>query len=1821
MEFPLTRNDVVVNDVSFLTALFDEDSWRFLQSRGESVRLTSDRLDRGQDGPREVVPDVEGAVARFRSDPHLAAKFLYTAGVGRVFYWTGAGSDLRVNWGGRYGDGTLGVRMSGGRREGEDAGEVRTVLRGDNLLGVYARDVADALKLSLSENPLPEVLLPPGAVVADYRPAWSRETALDADEREAGGRLLHTEPYVTRLKGTARDGSTGYDTRDEGLSADFQTFASPFGVKGSGARIVLPTQAEASLLYEKALRGELDWNALMDNLTQRGLLSRSLTGRQQESAVRFFRNQFEWLREFIATGGGLKGRRVVAPGLMLADASMGRSVADGVLAPLPAHILAHYMENPLDLFNGSPLMISRALSQEDRRECERLSVGSADGREVRVLVLASPTVGGIQPNASRSPRRASDGSAPVPMKSSDEREEDYLSFSARMDFILSSLPEGVKVTLVAAAGAYGRPGVGVATMVDRYVHEKGGSSVSLRVTGPEGGRRRVLSEGSGEDGLPEALFVERLGDCLPVLTGVKDTVTFADDVKSLDPDYIEVTRQALGEAVSDACVFFSDSADATASARVAAMASYAAAAGLPVVHVVDLQSEESQRAALAVGGEQALNDLFGEPEFSVSLFDDNPRRSWDVSDPLAAVAAEVDAPTQSAYPLVARYYQNTALSVAGRSYHSVLGAYAAFLVREAGLDSDASLLVEASRSEGSFVSMASLLSRVYREGGERLTTEVKERCMRRAVRMMGDVCTDFTSDLLSLGHGPVLSMAAYPGLTGEVFGELFVDAGGNGENRFGVVLASERDRRRSLLEARRREALDERRREEKAYERARKVDMQVRAEGAKSEGGARAVTQDILSRTVLFGGTHFSDGALEHVALSEDGPNCGLSFAPWDDEFGHAPLDRAAVAPDTIRDDVGNEVPNKFFYLFAQTQYRAVHPDASVGGLDSLNLDGITHQDAAGRPYVCTAGIVTRFNSLGNEPGNPDGLPVSYLLDRDNGMLVHSILKADSFARSTSLEKGLTICMLSRQQKDGTTTYPLATSYFSPQMWVRRGVGGEKKWEKVDNPHASAVNLASVNRYVRGLENGSRFPLNCVFLASDDYSFDEGVTDPVDPRSRESARRRFIADFKFALRQTNALAVRMSLPMTFPVRDDGLLDLGGGVPEAFLPDATREVDALLGVRKEVREERVERIDRTAADFAGLYSREFSRDENKTTVFLSPDDLASAFGPFDYKRQAGSPHPVHEMYFRTDDGTVFRVWDPVLSSKLSGEALRSFERHEKPEARRFMVGTTDPSRLSSFIASLQARCEQARGVRVEVRLVGEDDPEVNSLPLDGLVTFPSGASVPEGYVEILSSNSGEMATEPYQYGRRETAFNGDSEFEKRMRGDESDYLGKVDAKDGFYGYVMYRYLLPDGTISSWKPVADLDLALDLALANTRREYSFADPDDRVKNLAPKVSEYRLKALAVQDAYAMNLFIQPAGHEKKKDEERKPDEAKGKDDSAGVKESPAPVKDPDPAESSSLQTVNVWAVTGENAVLSNFAERPFMFRVEEYRLQEFRCVEQGFQYMKTYFSDAPAEVLEGIREGILATVDGKELRALGRSIPGLRIQEWDGVSYHIMESLVRDSFDPMVNPDAAKALLDTGDAVITHRGDRGPWKENFPKILMTVRDELRYRSLPESEKLTRGQGNVYTSYYGNKGLPKEAILVQMSSSRPKGYEVDVEFESLYPDYKGLVKPYKDGKISDDEYSARYRKDVLEVGGKRILDGIRSLRDMGYRQGKDVYLLCWEKPGEFCHRRLVGEFLEKNGIPCPEAEVKQLKKVSKGAAAKEQKGQKELTGKLNL
>lgn len=142
----------------------------------------------------------------------------------------------------------------------------------------------------------------------------------------------------------------------------------------------------------------------------------------------------------------------------------------------------------------------------------------------------------------------------------------------------------------------------------------------------------------------------------------------------------------------------------------------------------------------------------------------------------------------------------------------------------------------------------------------------------------------------------------------------------------------------------------------------------------------------------------------------------------------------------------------------------------------------------------------------------------------------------------------------------------------------------------------------------------------------------------------------------------------------------------------------------------------------------------------------------------------------------------------------------------------------------------------------------------------------------------------------------------------------------------------------------------------------------------------------------------------------------------------------------------ESINIFASTGENAHLSNFAIRPFTHTWANGNTMQMQSVEQAFQIAKA----ATAKDTESIRK-MQQTTDGATLRKLGRAVKGLDVAQWDANKANWMKVFIKKSF--MQNPKALEQLLATGNSTLTHTQDKSAWGQMFPQILMQVREELR------------------------------------------------------------------------------------------------------------------------------------------------------------------------
>ena len=99
-------------------------------------------------------------------------------------------------------------------------------------------------------------------------------------------------------------------------------------------------------------------------------------------------------------------------------------------------------------------------------------------------------------------------------------------------------------------------------------------------------------------------------------------------------------------------------------------------------------------------------------------------------------------------------------------------------------------------------------------------------------------------------------------------------------------------------------------------------------------------------------------------------------------------------------------------------------------------------------------------------------------------------------------------------------------------------------------------------------------------------------------------------------------------------------------------------------------------------------------------------------------------------------------------------------------------------------------------------------------------------------------------------------------------------------------------------------------------------------------------------------------------------------------------------------------------------------------------------------------------------------------------------------------------------------------------------------------------------------MQTSYFA-RYRGDDAVSIALST--PQWYPKCRKYPDLFPTWD-LIKTYKNDK-DQDRYIEIYTTEIL---GK--LDPEKVYSDL-----KNNTLLCWEKPGMFCHRRVVAAWLE--------------------------------------
>ena len=114
-------------------------------------------------------------------------------------------------------------------------------------------------------------------------------------------------------------------------------------------------------------------------------------------------------------------------------------------------------------------------------------------------------------------------------------------------------------------------------------------------------------------------------------------------------------------------------------------------------------------------------------------------------------------------------------------------------------------------------------------------------------------------------------------------------------------------------------------------------------------------------------------------------------------------------------------------------------------------------------------------------------------------------------------------------------------------------------------------------------------------------------------------------------------------------------------------------------------------------------------------------------------------------------------------------------------------------------------------------------------------------------------------------------------------------------------------------------------------------------------------------------------------------------------------------------------------------------------------------------------------------------------------------------------------------------------------------------------------------------IYTSYWGNAKNIKAAgiMLIGINRYPPKFIKDVTNYAALAPSKELLTAAKTDATMTDKKFREIFYKEILSK--LNPTEVVNRLLEIG--RGRDIAILCYEKPPDFCHRHLVAEWLNVN------------------------------------
>lgn len=127
-------------------------------------------------------------------------------------------------------------------------------------------------------------------------------------------------------------------------------------------------------------------------------------------------------------------------------------------------------------------------------------------------------------------------------------------------------------------------------------------------------------------------------------------------------------------------------------------------------------------------------------------------------------------------------------------------------------------------------------------------------------------------------------------------------------------------------------------------------------------------------------------------------------------------------------------------------------------------------------------------------------------------------------------------------------------------------------------------------------------------------------------------------------------------------------------------------------------------------------------------------------------------------------------------------------------------------------------------------------------------------------------------------------------------------------------------------------------------------------------------------------------------------------------------------------------------------------------------------------------------------------------------------------------------------------------------------------------------------------IYTGYFAQVNK-YDGILASIAIKTPKGFK-GVKLRCFMPKF-WLLDKFKKGEIDSKEYSRLFELEILaHLEKQNVKNLLKSLS-----KNKDLFLLCYEKPENFCHRHIVANWIRNElGLEVKEYKVSQTIKESR-------------------